>query len=297
MRTKAGRVGACLLLAVGLTGPAVAADRIGSCELAGPQGTHSIQPAQSGRLTVEVHLPAPAWWNGDVAHHVAGGFEYCLAANIARRVGLDQVEVVNIAWPGTAAGAAFWDAVLGAQDLAFDLALSEISITPERARQVTFSAPYYRTDIGVMAKADREIDLAGIRGLRIGVQAGTTGAQYVANKLRPDRPARAFGDAPALFTALQSGVVDVAMTDTAILLSQAADSRGRFAVVGQFATEERYGAVYPPASPNAAVLDEVIDALIDDGTVAGLTATWLTSVWGQDPAKIPYLPAAAAPGG
>ncbi len=57
--------------------------------------------------------------------------------------------------------------------------------------------------------------------------------------------------------------------------------------MGQFATEERYGAVYPPASPNAAVLDEVIAALIDDGTVAGLTATWLTSVWGQDPATIP----------
>ena len=297
MRANARSVGVWFFAAAVMIGSAAADDRIGNCEVTGPAGSHSIQPAHPGRLTVQVHLPAPAWWNGDVAHHISDGFEYCLAANIAHRVGLAQLEVVNVAWPGTAAGASFWDAILGAQDLAFDLALSEISITPERAQQVAFSVPYYRTDIGVMAKADREIDLAGIRGLRIGVQAGTTGAQYVANKLRPDRPARAFGDAPALFTALQSGVVDVAMTDTAILLSQAADSRGRFAVVGQFATEERYGAVYPPASPNAAVLDEVIDALIDDSTVAGLTATRLTSVWGQDPAKIPYLPAAAAPGG
>lgn len=298
MRANARSVGVWFFAAATMIGSAAADDRIGNCEVTGPAGSHSIQPAHPGRLTVQVHLPAPAWWNGDVAHHISDGFEYCLAANIAHRVGLAQLEVVNVAWPGTAAGASFWDAILGAQDLAFDLALSEISITPERAQQVTFSVPYYRTDIGVMAKAGRELDLGNPRALRVGVQAGTTGALFVDNQLRPERPARKFGDAPSMFTALQSGVIDVAMTDTAILLSQAADSGGRFTVVGQFATGERYGAVYPPNSPNAAILDQVVQTLIDDGTVAQLTATWLTSVWGQDPAKVPYLPLAAPqPGG
>lgn len=288
---------ACLLIAAATSGTVAAESRIGECALAGPAGGYVIQPARPGRLTVQVHLPAPAWWNGNVAHHVAGGFEYCLAANIAHRVGLDRLEVVNVAWPGTAAGASFWQAMLGAQDLAFDLALSEISITPERARQVAFSIPYYQTDIGVMAKAGREIDLAEPRALRIGVQAGTTGALFVQDQLRPERPARQFGDAPSLFMALQSGAIDVAMTDTAILLSQAAASRGRFTVVGQFATDEHYGAVYPKGSPNNAVLDQVIRSLIDDGTVAELTATWLSAVWGQDPAKVPYLPLVVSTGG
>jgi polar amino acid transport system substrate-binding protein len=298
MRANARSVGVWFFAAAMMIGSAAADDRIGNCEVTGPAGSHSIQPAHSGRLTVQVHLPAPAWWNGDVAHRISDGFEYCLAANIAHRVGLAQLEVVNVAWPGTAAGASFWDAILGAQDLPFDLALSEISITPERAQQVAFSVPYYRTDIGVMAKAGRELDLGDRRALRIGVQAGTTGALFVDTQLRPERPARKFGDAPSMFTALQSGAIDVAMTDTAILLSQAADSGGRFTVVGQFATGERYGAVYPPGSPNAATLDQVIQTLIDDGTVAQLTATWLASVWGQDPAKVPYLPLAAPqPGG
>lgn len=297
MLGKAWHVGACFLIAVAMIGSAAAEGRIGECELAGPAGGHAIQPAQPGRLTVQVHLPAPAWWNGDLAHHIAGGFEYCLAANIAHRVGLERLEVVNVAWPGTAAGASFWEAMLGAQDLAFDLALSEISITPERAKQVAFSVPYYQTDIGMMAKTGRALDFANPRVLRIGVQAGTTGALFVENELRPERPARQFGDAPSLFMALQSGAIDVAMTDTAILLSQAADSRGRFTVVGQFATEEDYGAVYPKGSANNTALDEVIRALIDDGTVAQLTATWLTSVWGQDPAKVPYIPLVAPAGG
>ena len=76
------------------------------------------------------------------------------------------------------------------------------------------------------------------------------------------------------------------MTDTAILLSQAAVSGGRFEVIGQFATGEAYGAIYP-GSPNAATLDAVIQSLIDDGTVAPLTAHLAQRVWGQDPADIP----------
>jgi polar amino acid transport system substrate-binding protein len=117
--------------AVAWANPTAAADRIGNWEVAGPGGTHAITPAKPGRLTVEVHLPAPGWWNGDRVDRIADGFEYCLAANIAHRLGLDSVEFVNVAWPGTAAGAAFWDAMLAGQDLPFDLALAQISVTPE----------------------------------------------------------------------------------------------------------------------------------------------------------------------
>jgi polar amino acid transport system substrate-binding protein len=238
---------------------------------------------------VQAHLPAPAWWNGDVPDRIAGGFEYCLAANIAYRLGLDRVEVVNVAWPGTAARASFWQAMLGGQDLPFDLALAQVSITPERTKLVDFSVPYYRSDIGMMAKAGNGLSLDDVADLRVGVHAGTTGEFFVEQTLRPKRPAMRFGDTPSMFMALQSGRIDVAMTDTAILLSQAAASTGRFKVIGQFATNETYGAIYPKASPNRAALDNAIQALIDDGTVAALTETWLIAVWGQDAAKVPFL--------
>jgi polar amino acid transport system substrate-binding protein len=39
--------------------------------------------------------------------------------------------------------------------------------------------------------------------------------------------------------------VDVAMTDTAIVLSYAAESNGRLEVVGQYSTGESYGGIYP----------------------------------------------------
>ncbi len=131
--------------------------------------------------------------------------------------------------------------------------------------------------------------MQALDGLRVGVQAGTTGAAFALAKLQQKFAVRQFGDAPSMFLALQSGAIDLAMTDTAILLSQAAASGGRFEVIGQFATAEMYGALYPKNSPNRAVLDEVIQSLIDDGTVAALSATWLSGVWGQDPAAIPVL--------
>lgn len=269
--------------------PAFAAEGFGKCAVLGPAGTHAITPAVPGKLTVQAHLPAPGWWNGARADEITDGFEYCLAANIAHRLGFAGLEVVDVAWPGTAGGASFWQAMLAAQDRPFDLALAEISITPERAQQVDFSVPYYRSDIGLMAKKGADLDLAALDGLRLGVQAGTTGAAFGLQKLQQKYAVRQFGDAPSMFLALQSGAIDLAMTDTAILLSQAAASGGRFEVVGQFATAETYGALYPRHSPNRATLDAVIQSLVDDGTVAALSATWLSGVWGQDPAQVPFL--------
>lgn len=266
-----------------------AAAEIGKCVLYGPKGAFSIMPAKPGQLTVETHLPAPAWWNGDRADEIEDGFEYCMAANIAHRLGLEKLEVVDVAWPALVADSSFWEAVVGGQKLAFDLALAEISITDARKQVVDFSVPYFASDIGVLVKTGTAVDGPTLKRMRIGVQAGTTGAAYVADVLQPEQPVQGFGDVVSMLTALQAGRIDAAMTDTAILLASAAQSGGRFKVVGQYRTGEQYGAVYPKNSPNAATLDRVIQALIDDGTLGKLAAIYLDTVWRVDPASVPYL--------
>ena len=86
-----------------------------------------------------------------------------------------------------------------------------------------------------------------------------------------------------MFTALQAGQIDVAMTDTAIVLQQAAASGGLFEVVGQYTTGESYGALYPKGSANAAALNKAIEAIMADGTMKALSTKYL----GGDPATIP----------
>ncbi|MFN7972207.1 MAG: ABC transporter substrate-binding protein [Acidobacteriota bacterium] len=251
----------------------------GDCELTGAKGSMPFTPVTPGQLTVEVNLPAPGWWNGDTPETMKDGFEYCLAWNIANRAGLDKVKVVNVAF----------DALVAGQTRKFDLALSEISITGERKKVVDFSVPYFSSDIGLLVKKGAKVDGASIKKMRLGVQQATTGATFVHDKIQPATPERVFPDTPSMFVSLQAGQIDVAITDTAIVLSQAATSAGRFEVVGQYATGESYGAIYPKGSGSAAAIDKIIQALIDDGTLKKLSAKYLAAAWGADPATIPYL--------
>ena len=272
------RFATAALIVAGGARPALA-ETIGTCELYGPASTASMNPAKAGQITVEVNLPAPGWWNGDTPDTIKDGYEYCLSANIAHRLGLKSVAVVNVAW----------DALVAGQTKAFDLALSEISITDERKKMVDFSVPYFSSDIGVLTKTGTKVTSDGIKASRIGVQQGTTGADFVADTLKPTTPAKVFPDTPSMFTALQAGQIDVAMTDTAIVLGQASASNGLFSVVGQYSTGEKYGALYPKGSANEATLDKVLQSLIDDGSTKKLAATYLAASWGVDPTTIPYF--------
>ena len=269
---------ATALFALGLARPA-AADMIGNCEMTGQKGAFAFTPAVAGQFTVEVNLPAPGWWNGDTPDTIKDGYEYCMAANIAYRGGLDRVAVTNVAW----------DALVAGQTKAFDLALSEISITDERKKVVDFSISYFSSDIGVLVKKGTKVDGAAMKNLRIGVQQATTGADFVTGKLKPTKDVKVFPDTPSMFASLAAGQIDAAMTDTAIVLGQASASNGTMEVVGQYATGETYGALYPKASPNAATFDKIIQSMIDDGTLKKLANKYLAASWGTDPTTIPYF--------
>jgi len=256
-----------------------AADMIGNCQLTGTKGQFPLTPARPGQVTVETNLPAPGWWNGDTVDTIKDGYEYCMSANIAWRAGFDKLQVVNVAW----------DALVAGQTKNFDFALAQISITDERKKVVSFSVPYFHSDIGVLVKKGAQVDGSNIRSMRIGVQSATTGADFATNKLKPTQQVKVYPDQPSMFTALAAGQIDVAMTDTAIVLAQATISNGTQVVVGQYNTGETYGALYPKDSANGANFDKIIQSLIDDGTLAKLSAKYLASAWGADPTKIPYF--------
>lgn len=262
-----------------LPGAAHAADMIGACEMTGAKGSIPIaSPAKPGQLTVEVSLPAPTWWNGDTPESIKDGYEYCMAANIAWRAGFDKLEVVNVGW----------DALVAGQTKAFDLAMSEISITDERKKVVDFSVPYFSSDIGVLVKKGVTTDEKAIKDLRIGVQTGTTGATFATESLKP-KSVNQYPEQGDMFTALRAGQIDAAITDTSIVLAEEVQEKGAVSVVGQYKTGEAYGALYPKGSANKETLDKIVTALQSDGTLKKLADKFLAAVWGKDPATVPYF--------
>jgi polar amino acid transport system substrate-binding protein len=265
------------LFALNLANAALANDKIGNCDVDGAVVASGFTPAIPGQLTVEVSLPGPIWWNGDTPDSIKDGYEYCLAAFIAHRLGLNKVQPVNVSW----------DAMVSGQTRNFDLALNEISITPERAKVVDFSPPYYHSNIGVLVRTGAKFDGASVKSAKIGIQAGSTGATFVTQVLKPSTQPRVYGDEAELFTAIASGQVDAVLTDVAESLGAVAQAHGRLAVIGQYDTGEVYGAAYPKNSPNKAALDKAIASLVADGTTERLAALYLGARW--DAGKIPFF--------
>jgi polar amino acid transport system substrate-binding protein len=258
---------------------ASAANMIDNCEVTGEKGSMKIDaPAQPGQLTLETNLPAPIWYNGDTPESIKDGMEYCMAAEIAWRAGLDKVKLVPVEW----------DALIAGQTHDFDMAMSEISITDERKKVHDFSTPYFNSDIGVLTKADAPVDGTTIKKARIGVQQATTGAAFVTDKLGVAAP-QVYPDAGSMFAALTAGQIDVAMTDTSIVLAQEVQGGGKLKVVGQYKTGETYGAIYPKGNPNNATIDKIISGMVADGTMAKLSGKYLAAAWGKDPATIAYF--------
>jgi polar amino acid transport system substrate-binding protein len=264
---------------LGIADTANAQTMIGNCNITGRKAAYPIKPAIPGQLTVETGLPAPGWWNGESPDTIKDGFEYCMAANIAYRGGLDKVGVVNVSFAQ----------LLGGQTKNFDMALTQASITEERKKAVDFSVAYFASDIGVLVRKGTRVDSQAIKNFRIGVQQATTAVEFVANRIKPTQPLRVYPGLSATYAALASGQVDAVLYDTAQVLNQAALSQGTMVVAAQYSTGESYGAIFPKGSVNEAAINKTIRSLQEDGTLQALTTQYLAKSWGADPTKIPYL--------
>ncbi len=239
-------------------------------------GGGAFTPVTPDTLTVVTSLPGPGFWVGDDPNAITGGYEYEIAKAIQQQLGLSKMKVVNVSF----------DQIVAGQVGDFDLALSQVTITPERQQVVDFTEPYFESDQGVLVKKGTNVaTVDDLKGLQWGVQSGTTGLDFVADQIKPTKEPQVFQDLSAGFAALQAGQVDAFMMDTAIVLPQAKDSGGTQEVVAQFKTGEQYGGILPKGSPNAAAINAVITKLKSDGSLTKFAQQWL----GEDPTAIPVL--------
>ena len=245
-----------LVLALGLAacGGGDGGESGGAVTAAGPSGFRTRSP---GVLTVGTELPNPPFVLGDDLDHLKGGFEVDMVDEIADRLGVERVEWVGFPFTKLVAGAR----------CPCDFAVNGVSILPDRRQRVDFSSPYFTANQGVLVRKGTAVDgVADARRLRFGVQEATSGAAYLDRILKPMEPPRTFGSTTAAFAALRDGRVEAVMSDVPIVVDAAAKYPG-LTVVGQFKTDEQYGAVLAKGSPNTRPLSEVIDQLRDDGVL------------------------------
>lgn len=252
-------------------------------------GAVDCKPVKAGELTVVTSLPGPNFWGTTAAEvdpdAISSGIEYDLATKLAEQCGL-KMKFRN----------ENFDAIVAGQidPSTYDIILSQVTITEDRAKVVDFSVGYFKSDQGLLVKKGTEVKTwDDVKKLSIGVQASTTAEYYLTSGEVPGWQldnVKSFPDLASTYAALNAGQIDGVVIDTPINLGQAAQSGGALEVVGQFTTGEEYGAIFGKDNGKKAIFDPLIQALIDDGTVNGLIAKYL----GGDPSTVPVIDVPAA---
>ncbi len=258
------------------TGTATTGSAAGTTGTGGSTVGAEFTPVTPDTLTVVTSLPAPGFWQGTDPDKITGGYEFEIAKAMQERLGMANLKIVNVSF----------DQLVAGQVGDFDVALSQVTITDERKQVVDFTEPYFESDQGVLVKTGTEVaNMDEARAVQWGVQTGTTGAQYLADEVKPEKEAQVFQDLTVGFAALEAGQVDAFMMDTAIVLAQAAKSNGTEEVAAQFKTGEEYGGILPKGSTNADAINAVLTELKDDGSLGQFAEQWL----GGDPSSVPVL--------
>lgn len=235
-----------------------------------------LDTVAAGKLTVATDTPAfpPYFLDDDPTN--GRGFESAVAYAIADQLGFERGDVEWTVEPFNASYAP------GPKDFDFDV--NEISITPKRAEQVDFSAPYYEAEQAIVAlqgsQFERASSLADFAEATIGVQIGTTSLDAVNASIQPTSEPRVFDTSNDVVTALKQEQVDAVVVDvpTAFYLTAVQVPDG--VTVGQFAAPggDRWGALLEQGSPLTACVSAAIDELGSSGELPAIEKRWLSDV-------------------
>ena len=193
------------------------------------------------------------------------GFDVDLVNAIAPDLGVTKVTFVKTR---------FDSIILQVRQGRFDMAATSASITPERAKQIDFSDPYFTADQSLMVRADSDItSLDDLQGKTIGAQRGTTGADLAATV--PGATIQRYDIIDDAFNALAQGRVDGVTNDFAIS-AYAASQKPELKVAVRIPTQEGYGLIFPKDNP--ALRDAFNTGLAKikaDGTYDTIYKKWL----------------------
>jgi polar amino acid transport system substrate-binding protein len=242
-----------------------------STAAAGACAKDSLTTLTKGAITFGTDQPAyPPWFIDDDPAN-GKGFEAAVAYAVADKLGYAKEDVKWVRVP--------FNAAIAPGPKTFDANLNEFSITDERKQAVDFSSPYFDVTQAVVAvkssPAAQVKTLAGLTGLKLGAQVGTT--SYTAAKAI-DPGVAVFNNNDDAKAALSSGQIDALVLDlpTAFeVQSELTDG----VIVGQLpaGTEkpEQFGIVLDKGSPLTACVSKAVDELGNDSELFKLQKTWL----------------------
>ena len=193
------------------------------------------------------------------------GFDIELMNAIAEKAGLN-IRYQNVTWDPLLAGMA---------DCQYDMAISAMTITAERAEQFGFSDPYINAGQIVVVSVDNDT-IGGpedLVGATIGAQIGTTGAME-AEEIA-DTTLKVYDTYELAFLDLANGQIDAVIADYPTAVAFVNQNADQLMVVGDVFTDENYGIAFCKGADD--LISQVNEALAElkaEGFVDELVIEW-----------------------
>jgi polar amino acid transport system substrate-binding protein len=251
-------------------------------------GAASCATVTDGQLTIGTDNPAyPPWFGGGSKSSwkindpsTGKGYESAVAYAIAKQLGYSKAKVK---WTYVPFNKAF-----APGPKAFDFDINQISITPARAKVVSFSTSYYDVNQALVVNKGSKIasvrSIKGLQSFKLGAQLGTTSYTYIKNRIQPSQQPAVFNSNASAVLALKNKQIDGLMVDlpTAFYVTAVQVPNGK--ILGQFENKggvtDRFGVVLAKGNPLTGCVDKSISSLRANGTLKRLQQLWLAKATG-----------------
>ena len=203
------------------------------------------------------------------------GLEAATAYAVAEQLGFSEDQVAWVVVP-------FNNAIQpGEKD--FDLYLTQVSYSAERAKAVDLSEGYFDLNQAVIANAGSPIadvtTVAGLKDFKLGAPIGTTSYTYIVDNIQPTPDPAIYDDLTASFQALNAGQIDGVVVDLPTAFYATAVELDDGVIVGSLPTAgevEHFSIVLGLGSSLTPCVNAALAALTADGTLAAIVDEWIT---------------------
>lgn len=238
--------------------------------------------AAAGAQTLEIGAyPSNPPWEFKNEQSEFEGFEVDLVKEIAERMGAE----LNIQDLG-------FQALFAATSSGrIDMAISTITVTPERLENQAFTQPYYDSDLGLVTGAAGVESLEEMEGKTVGALASSTGEKWINENMEE----YGFGEYRS-YSSQQGLLLDVANGRVAAGIGDilgfefAAEQMPALDVTQRIRTGEQFAIMMPKNSDKLEDVNAAITEIKEDGTMAELYRKWLEAEPAAGTSTVTVLP-------
>lgn len=235
------------------------------CAAKAAEDTSLQDVLDSGKLIVGFTEYPPMGFtdNGEVT-----GFDIDIAKEVCERLGVDPVfQTID------------WDSkVMELNGKTIDVIWNGLTITADREKEILFSQPYFNNRIVIMTLSDKTTNaIADLSGLKVGVELGSSGqdaleANAVFSSLGEEVKFTTISEA---VLDLRAGNIDAIVADEIFARYAISKDALSFRVATEVFNSENYGIGFRLNDKALRdKVDEIIDAMIEDGTAAEISVKW-----------------------